>query len=109
MRVNCACGRKGAWQGRAEHRLPTHMRAALHPVNLPAFPLAPCPILIPPGLWLQCDECDAWMHGACLGLRRAPPGEFVCGACQRARAAAEVTQDCGATLIVVPTPILHQW
>ena len=61
------------------------------------------------GLWLQCDECDAWMHATCLGLRRAPPSDFVCGACQRARAAAAVRQDCGATLVVCPTPILHQW
>lgn len=61
------------------------------------------------GLWLQCDECDTWLHAACVGLRRAPPGAFVCGACQKARAAAEVTQPCGATLVVCPTPILHQW
>jgi E3 ubiquitin-protein ligase SHPRH len=61
------------------------------------------------GLWLQCDACDAWMHAACVGLKRAPPGEFVCGACQRAAAAAAVTQDCGATLVVCPTPIVHQW
>lgn len=28
------------------------------------------------GLWLCCDECDAWAHGACVGFpRRAPPGE----------------------------------
>lgn len=49
------------------------------------------------------------MHAACVGLRRAPPGAFVCGACQKARAAAEVTQPCGATLVVCPTPILQQW
>ena len=33
----------------------------------------------------------------------------MCGACQRAAAAAAVTQDCGATLVVCPTPIVHQW
>lgn len=28
------------------------------------------------GLWLCCDECDAWAHGACVGFpRRPPPGE----------------------------------
>ena len=61
------------------------------------------------GLWLQCDQCLAWMHGACLGLKRAPPGSFVCTACQREQAEAEVTQPCGATLVVCPAPILHQW
>lgn len=71
----------------------------------------PCPSSHPTaaGLWLQCDACDAWMHAACVGLKRAPPGEFVCGPCQRAAAAAAVTQDCGATLVVCPTPIVHQW
>ena len=28
-----------------------------------------------PGLWLQCDECLSWLHGACVGyLKRAPKG-----------------------------------
>eukprot|EP00887_Chlorella_sp_A99_P002685 scaffold6.g2685.t1 len=61
------------------------------------------------GLWVQCDECLAWLHCACVGLRRAPAGEWVCGACLRQSAAAEVTQPCGATLVVCPAPILHQW
>ena len=27
------------------------------------------------GLWLQCDECLSWLHGACVGFpRRAPKG-----------------------------------
>ena len=25
------------------------------------------------GLWLQCDECCAWLHGACVGYPRRPP------------------------------------
>ncbi|KAL4857890.1 E3 ubiquitin-protein ligase [Chlorella vulgaris] len=61
------------------------------------------------GLWIQCDQCSTWMHAACLGLRRAPLGDFVCGSCQHAAAASPVTQRCGATLVVCPTPILHQW
>ena len=36
-------------------------------------------------------------------------GDFECGTCMRGRASAEVTADCGATLIVCPTPILQQW
>lgn len=36
-------------------------------------------------------------------------GGFECNGCSRARALAEVTADCGATLIVCPTPILQQW
>ena len=28
------------------------------------------------GLWVQCDACGAWLHGACIGFpRRGPPGE----------------------------------
>ena len=29
------------------------------------------------GLWLQCDECCAWLHGACVGCpKRAPKGVY---------------------------------
>jgi E3 ubiquitin-protein ligase SHPRH len=24
------------------------------------------------GLWVQCDSCDAWLHGRCVGIRRSP-------------------------------------
>ncbi|GAB4820920.1 hypothetical protein N2152v2_007966 [Parachlorella kessleri] len=62
------------------------------------------------GLWVQCDACDAWLHGACVGHPRQPPkGEFVCPVCLRAKAEVGVTQDCGASLIVCPQPILQQW
>ena len=28
------------------------------------------------GLWLQCDECLSWLHGACVGYpKRAPKGQ----------------------------------
>jgi hypothetical protein len=54
-------------------------------------------------------QCDVWMHAACCGVRRAPPGKWMCGACSRAAAAARVAQACGATLVVCPTSILHQW
>lgn len=32
------------------------------------------------GLWVQCDVCGAWLHGACIGYpRRGPPGaQFSC-------------------------------
>ena len=26
------------------------------------------------GLWVQCDACLVWQHGACVGLARAPRG-----------------------------------
>jgi ferredoxin-like protein FixX len=39
----------------------------------------------------------------------AAAGSFECNSCARARGSAEVTADCGATLIVCPTPILEQW
>lgn len=25
------------------------------------------------GLWLQCDECLSWLHGACVGYPKRPP------------------------------------
>ena len=29
------------------------------------------------GLWLQCDECLSWLHGACVGYpKRAPRGQI---------------------------------
>ncbi|KAL3154030.1 hypothetical protein ABBQ32_013581 [Trebouxia sp. C0010 RCD-2024] len=63
-----------------------------------------------PGLWLQCDDCLSWLHGACVGYpKRAPKGDFVCGRCTRARASQQVVSDCGATLIVCPASILQQW
>ncbi|KAK9810177.1 hypothetical protein WJX72_006177 [[Myrmecia] bisecta] len=62
------------------------------------------------GLWIQCEACEAWLHGACVGYpRRAPAGRFECSSCQRARAATPHTTPCGATLIICPTPILQQW
>lgn len=138
------------------------------------------------GLWLQCDTCDAWLHAACCGFRRAPRGDapspppsathwhhrrhppigsiesrmtqgtplvvlkltswmlqimqfirceftrlggeicqvlcsvgvrvadcraggFQCGPCKRQLALTPVVGNCGATLIVCPTPILRQW
>lgn len=62
------------------------------------------------GMWLQCEACLAWQHGACVGHpRRAPAGDYICGPCLKRRAEATVTQQCGTTLIVCPTPILRQW
>lgn len=27
------------------------------------------------GLWVQCDKCNAWLHGSCVGFaKRAPTG-----------------------------------
>lgn len=29
----------------------------------------------PGELWVQCDTCDAWLHGVCVGLaKKAPKG-----------------------------------
>ncbi|KAL0055912.1 hypothetical protein WJX82_005648 [Trebouxia sp. C0006] len=62
------------------------------------------------GLWLQCDECLSWLHGACVGFpKRAPKGDFVCGRCTKARASQQMVSECGATLIVCPASILQQW
>lgn len=27
------------------------------------------------GLWVQCSECMAWLHGNCIGMKRAPMGK----------------------------------
>ncbi|KXZ52879.1 hypothetical protein GPECTOR_8g26 [Gonium pectorale] len=61
------------------------------------------------GLWILCDGCNAWMHGACVGVRRSPRGAWVCSKCLAERAAETVSEPCGATLIVVPSAILQQW
>ena len=39
----------------------------------------------------------------------ADAGDFVCGRCSRAKASQQVVSHCGATLIVCPASILHQW
>lgn len=109
--VECVCGatEEAGYEGERCRRC-FGMAALLPPTTCGRLTRTPnsTPDFAPAGLWIQCDECDVWQHAACLGLRREP-ADFVCGACQRARAAAEVTQDCGATLIVCPTPIVHQW
>lgn len=62
------------------------------------------------GLWVQCSECLAWQHGPCCGFpKRAPSGNFSCQQCLRKKASVKVTQPCGTTLIICPTPILAQW
>lgn len=62
------------------------------------------------GLWLQCSQCLAWQHGPCCGFRKkAPFGDFNCQQCLRKKASVKVTQQCGTTLIICPTPILAQW
>ena len=62
------------------------------------------------GLWLQCNECLAWQHGPCCGFpKKAPSGDFSCQRCLRKKASIGVSQPCGTTLVVCPTPILAQW
>ena len=62
------------------------------------------------GLWMHCEACNAWQHGACVGHpHKAPAGEYICGPCLRQRAGVCVSQPCGTTLIICPTPILRQW
>lgn len=62
------------------------------------------------GLWVQCSQCLAWQHGACVGFPKRPPKkEYICQPCLRKVAATEVTQPCGSTLVVCPAPILAQW
>eukprot|EP00983_Pelagomonas_calceolata_P007521 245078-Pelagomonas_calceolata.AAC.5 len=43
------------------------------------------------GVWVRCDACLAWMHGVCVGCKRAPKaGTWVCQLCQRAMANQQV-------------------
>lgn len=44
-----------------------------------------------------------------ISLCHAAAGAYFCQQCLRAKAASEVGSDCGATLIVCPASILHQW
>ena len=44
-----------------------------------------------------------------IPLCHAAAGAYFCQQCLRAKAASEVGSDCGATLIVCPAFILHQW
>jgi E3 ubiquitin-protein ligase SHPRH len=41
-----------------------------------------------------CDGCNAWLHGGCLGFKRAPRGSYECSRCSRARAAEQVGPSC---------------
>ena len=53
-----------------------------------------------------------WAQGAAtlsISLCHAAAGAYFCQQCLRAKAASEVGSDCGATLIVCPASILHQW
>lgn len=86
------------------------------------------------GLWVQCDMCDAWQHSDCVGYsprgkkvknshemvkqkprkKNAPAiiereGKFVCQLCLELIQAMASPVASGATLIVCPAPILHQW
>ena len=61
-------------------------------------------------VWIQCQKCLIWLHGICVGYPRRPPKNgFVCQTCQQAEASASVSEPCGTTLIVCPTPIVWQW
>ncbi|OWM87325.1 hypothetical protein CDL15_Pgr022436 [Punica granatum] len=90
------------------------------------------------GVWVQCDVCDAWQHSDCVGYspkgkkvknshqmegslakqkprkKKAPPiiereGKFICQLCLELMHATASPISSGATLIVCPAPILHQW
>ncbi|KAJ3055803.1 hypothetical protein HK097_009186 [Rhizophlyctis rosea] len=63
--------------------------------------------------WIQCDVCDLWDHGDCVGLTENEAGAmetFVCPNCK-----ADISRDhdilipSSATLIITPSAILDQW
>ncbi|CAA7028820.1 unnamed protein product [Microthlaspi erraticum] len=89
------------------------------------------------GVWVQCDMCDAWQHADCVGYtpkgKAKKPGqdvdnkvsqkkskkdatkfvdregEFMCQMCSELVQVTASPISTGATLIVCPAPILHQW
>eukprot|EP00798_Chlamydomonas_sp_ICE-L_P018137 gene18137-24577_t len=61
------------------------------------------------GIWVFCEACASWMHGACVGLKQIPRGAFTCTRCMRLAASTQVHSPCGATLVVCPPAILPQW
>ena len=71
-------------------------------------------LLVPVGMhsWRQEERTGSYGHAgklcACCN-QDAAAGAYFCQRCLRAKAAAEVSTKCGATLIVCPASILHQW
>lgn len=89
------------------------------------------------GVWVQCDMCDAWQHADCVGYspkgkaKKAGQdvdtkvsqkkikkdavkfvdreGEYICQMCSELVQVTASPISTGATLIVCPAPILHQW
>ncbi|KAG9443285.1 hypothetical protein H6P81_014625 [Aristolochia fimbriata] len=81
------------------------------------------------GIWVQCDLCDAWEHGDCVGFsikgkrskseshtRRKDHTNIVvtdethiCSPCSELIHVTESKITTAATLIVCPAPILSQW
>ncbi|XP_068668548.1 uncharacterized protein [Aristolochia californica] len=81
------------------------------------------------GIWVQCDLCDAWQHGDCVGFsiegkrskselrsRRknhtdivVMDGIHICSPCSELIQVTGSKITTTATLIVCPAPILSQW
>ncbi|PIA38536.1 hypothetical protein AQUCO_02700026v1 [Aquilegia coerulea] len=63
------------------------------------------------GIWVQCDVCDAWQHADCKSASDIVEmdGNYICQLCSELIQASQSPVDTGATLIVCPSPILHQW
>jgi hypothetical protein len=82
-------------------------------------------------LWIQCESCGEWSHGACVGRASEDEVEaseqWECVKCEanrlqqsplvtpcrrrprRAHTAPRRTQRCGATLIICPVQLIAQW
>ena len=56
------------------------------------------------GLWVQCDSCDAWLHGCCVGIRRTPKGAHRLSICN----ATATTRLCPDICISVRASVLLQ-
>ncbi|XP_062519341.1 E3 ubiquitin-protein ligase SHPRH-like isoform X2 [Corticium candelabrum] len=61
--------------------------------------------LSPGRLWMQCEDCRAWLHQSCVGVTPEKDENFICFRCWTTKEPIE----CKTTLIISPASIAQQW